>query len=411
MAFTVTLKSNKKCFLAGDTFKLTATLAGVEEGAVPQNVSYAWTKNDQPIENESNVLIVSNATSESTGRYKVSVTDKDTQEVIESTVLTMNEAELVVKLNHPSRYVAFDEELELTATVSYSTGVAPSSNYQLHYKWERDQTNLNHDKNTLTINKFVDEDNGTYRVTVWGESEASADSASAKFVAVAISVIEEMPLAKTVVLGKPIMLPYRTMAVTVGDTSELPKLTVHQSWYLQREGQSSPTLIGDHVGEAIEGFSIMPNGYLHKDAATMDDKADFWCVVALSQEIDGQPVAIEEKGSFHCSLDVVESLHTMFRYVHPIPWRKTSFIYIGWWVFDEIVKFNEAGLEWRERDVYEDSRYANDIETIAAAEEKYGDCICMESRNGFMYNSKEFHKLDREILEKVLRIRETPPVL
>ena len=65
MAFTVTLKSNKKCFLAGDTFKLTATLEGVEEGAVPQNVSYAWTKNDQPIENESNVLTVSDATSES----------------------------------------------------------------------------------------------------------------------------------------------------------------------------------------------------------------------------------------------------------------------------------------------------------------------------------------------------------
>ena len=409
MAFTVALKSNKKCFLAGDTFKLTATLAGVEDGPVPSNVTYTWTKNDQPIENESNVLTVSNATAESAGKYKVSVTDTDTQEVVESAVVSMAEAELVVKINHPSSYVAFDEAVELTTTVSYSTGFAPSSNYQLHYKWERDQTNLNHNESTLSISNFVDDNNGVYKVTVWGESETSADSASVKLAAISISVVEDVPLAKTVVIGKPIILPYRTMGVSIGDTSGLPALSTKQSWYLQREGQPRPTLIGSEVGEALEGFSIMPNGYLHKEAATMDDTANFWCIVELLQEIDGQPVPIEEKGSSHCALEVVESLHKMFRYVHPIPWRKTSFIYIGWWVFDEIVKFNEAGLEWRNREVYEDSKYASDIETIAAAEEKYGDCICMESRNGFIYNSKEFHKLDREVLERVLRIRETPP--
>ena len=100
----------------------------------------------------------------------------------------------------------------------------------------------------------------------------------------------------------------------------------------------------------------------------------------------------------------------MFRYVHPLPWRRTSFIYIGWWVFDEIVKFNELNLEWRHREVYSRSRYAKDLETIAAAEEKYGDCICMESRNGYSYNASKFHHLDRETLERVLRIREAPPL-
>ena len=195
----------------------------------------------------------------------------------------------------------------------------------------------------------------------------------------------------------------------VGDSSGMPKLTIKHNWYLQREGQPSPTLIGSEVGEALEGFSIMPDGHLFKERATYDDTAKFWCVAKLYQQIESATVEVAARTSRKCSMEVVESLHKMFRYVHPIPWRKTSFIYIGWWVFDEIVKFNEAGLEWRHREVYSTSKYAKDLETIAAAEEKYSDCTCMESRNGFMYQSKEFHKLDRETLERVLRIRETPP--
>ncbi|MDC9689321.1 hypothetical protein [Escherichia coli] len=132
-------------------------------------------------------------------------------------------------------------------------------------------------------------------------------------------------------MGKPITLPYRVMGVTVGNApASMPQLKVKQKWYLQREGQSTPTLIGSDVGEALEGFAIMPNGYLHKDAATLDDTANFWCVAELYQELSGKDVLIEDRGSSHCALEVVESLHSMLRYVHPIPWRRTSFIYIGW---------------------------------------------------------------------------------
>ena len=407
MAFTVKIKSNKRCFLAGDQFTITATIEGDN---IPQNIAYAWFKNNQPLPDDTNILSINNATSENAGNYKVTVTDTDTQEAITSDILKMDEAAIVVKIDQPSHYVAYDENTTLSATVSFSTGKSPSDGYVIHYSWEKDGVPVGEESADLYIQNFTDEKNGEYTVKAWGESEASTDSASIDVMAVSLSVIENVPLEKTVVLGKPIILPYRVTEVVVGDVPEsMPKLLIKPTWYLQRKGQQSPTVIGTDAGEGLEGFTIMPNGYLHKEAATNDDTAKFWCVAKLVQEIKGQVDDVEEIGSNHCSLEVVESLHKMFRYVHPIPWRKTSFIYIGWWVFDEIVKFNEAGLEWRNREVYEDSKYASDIETIAAAEEKYGDCICMESRNGFMYNSKEFHKLDRDILERVLRIRETPP--
>lgn len=407
MAFTVSIKSNKRCFLAGDGFILTATVAGDEP--LPSNLTYTWTKDNKPHENNTATLTVEGATSENAGNYKVTVQDTDSGESVESDVFRMEEAELIVKITEPPQfYVPTHTDVELHATVKFSGGKTPTDNYELHYSWSKGEEVIDTTQD-ITIQEFTADNNGVYTVKVWGESEDSADSASTKIMLATMSVDQDVVASKTVALGKEVLLNYVVSEDIVGDSSGMPKLTIKHNWYLQREGQPSPTLIGSEVGEALEGFSIMPDGHLFKERATYDDTAKFWCVAKLYQQIEDATVEVAARTSRKCSMEVVESLHKMFRYVHPIPWRKTSFIYIGWWVFDEIVKFNEAGLEWRHREVYSTSKYAKDLETIAAAEEKYSDCTCMESRNGFMYQSKEFHKLDRETLERVLRIRETPP--
>lgn len=407
MAFTVSIKSNKRCFLAGDGFILTATVAGDEP--LPSNLTYTWTKDNKPHENNTATLTVEGATSENAGNYKVTVQDTDSGESVESDVFRMEEAELIVKITEPPQfYVPTHTDVELHATVKFSGGKTPADNYELHYSWRKGEEVIDTTQD-ITIQEFTADNNGVYTVKVWGESEDSADSASTKIMLATMSVDQDVVASKTVALGKEILLNYVVSEDIVGDSSGMPKLTIKHNWYLQREGQPSPTLIGSEIGEALEGFSIMPDGHLFKERATYDDTAKFWCVAKLYQQIESATVEVAARTSRKCSMEVVESLHKMFRYVHPIPWRKTSFIYIGWWVFDEIVKFNEAGLEWRHREVYSTSKYAKDLETIAAAEEKYSDCTCMESRNGFMYQSKDFHKLDRETLERVLRIRETPP--
>lgn len=403
MAFTVSIQSNKRCFLAGDGFTLTATVAGDEP--LPSNLTYTWTKDGQPHENNTATLTVADATSENAGSYKVTVQDTDTMESVESEVFLMEEAELIVNITEPQHfYVSSQTDVELHATVKFSGGKTPSDNYELHYSWSKGDDVID-TKKDITIQEFTADKNGVYTVKVWGESEDSANSASTKIMLATMNVDQDVVESKTVALGNEILLNYVVSENIVGDSSGMPNLTIKYNWYLQREGQIPPTLIGSEVGEALEGFSITPDGHLFKESATYDDTAKFWCVAKLYQQIEDETVEVATSTSRKCSMEVVK----MFRYVHPIPWRKTSFIYIGWWVFDEIVKFNEAGLEWRNREVYSTSKYAKDLETIAAAEEKYSDCTCMESRNGFMYQSKELHKLDRETLDRVLRIRETHP--
>lgn len=324
---------------------------------------------------------------------------------VESEVFLMEEAELIVNITEPQHfYVSSQTDVELHATVKFSGGKTPADDYELHYSWSKGDDVIDTTQD-ITIQKFTADKNGVYTVKVWGESEDSAASASTKIMLATMNVDQDVVESKTVALGNEILLNYVVSENIVGDSSGMPELTIKHNWYLQREGQPSPTLIGSEVGEALEGFSITPDGHLFKESATYDDTAKFWCVAKLYQQIEDETVEVATSTSRKCSMEVVK----MFRYVHPIPWRKTSFIYIGWWVFDEIVKFNEAGLEWRNREVYSTSKYAKDLETIAAAEEKYSDCTCMESRNGFMYQSKELHKLDRETLERVLRIRETHP--
>lgn len=394
--------------MLGDTFKFTAKISSDDDTPVPSDgVSYAWKLNNTETGENKPELQIQGATSDHAGSYKVVVTLPD-QNTIESNTLKINENHLVVNIDEPSQYVADGSTFTATASVNYALGDSPASNYTLHYQWTKNGVNLeSQTSETLTIDAFNVADIGEYAIKVWGESKQSTDTHVIDLGYFEPRVKTELVLEHSVAIGKPIILPFEVSPLLTGDSDKLPQVKTRYTWFLQREG-GRVTEIGNSDGESTLGFVVMPNGYLHKDAATTDDHANYWCIADYSQDL-GNRSPLGETGSHHCAVSVVESLYTMHRYVHPIPWRKTSFMYVGWWVFDHIVAINEAGYDWRDPSVFEDSKYANDIETVAAAEEKYGDCILMESRNGFMYDASKLHHLDRVTLERVLRIRETPP--
>ncbi len=152
MAFTVSIQSNKRCFLAGDGFTLTATVAGDEP--LPSNLTYTWTKDDQPHENSTATLTVADATSENAGSYKVTVQDTDTMESVESEVFLMEEAELIVNITEPQHfYVSSQTNVELHATVKFSGGKTPADDYELHYSWSKGEEVID-TKQDITIQKL-----------------------------------------------------------------------------------------------------------------------------------------------------------------------------------------------------------------------------------------------------------------
>ena len=74
-------------------------------------------------------------------------------------------------------------------------------------------------------------------------------------------------------------------------------------------------------------------------------------------------------------------------YVHPIPWRKTSFQWQGYWVLDEINRCNKVGLNWIAD--FAHTRYPREIETIAASMHHYTSTGVLESRNGYLIDGSQ----------------------
>lgn len=84
---------------------------------------------------------------------------------------------------------------------------------------------------------------------------------------------------------------------------------------------------------------------------------------------------------------VVFTTATLKRYVHPIPWRRTSFQYQGFWVLDEIDRCNREGLNWLED--FSHTKYPEEIETIAASLHHYSNTHVLESRNGYLVDGTQ----------------------
>lgn len=82
---------------------------------------------------------------------------------------------------------------------------------------------------------------------------------------------------------------------------------------------------------------------------------------------------------------VVDKLVEPFYYIHPIPWRKCGYIWVGWWVFDEIKQAIEDGFDWVSDPTNERFKYPKELSTLAWGFDNYDDLEMQESRNGYIY--------------------------
>ena len=142
---------------------------------------------------------------------------------------------------------------------------------------------------------------------------------------------------------------------------------VSWQWHKIKDGRDNEIL-----GATQKVFTIP-----HADISKNEHQATYYAVV----KDDQGHVAHTEK------VRVVFTTATLKRYVHPIPWRKTSFQYQGFWVMDEIDRCNREGLNWLEE--FAHTKYPEEIETIAASLHHYSNTHVLESRNGYLVDGTQ----------------------
>lgn len=71
-------------------------------------------------------------------------------------------------------------------------------------------------------------------------------------------------------------------------------------------------------------------------------------------------------------------------YVHPLPVRNSAYIWVGWWVMDEIQKMTLEGKDWKTDDL--DSPYYLHRYTLQKMITDYSEVDVQESRNGRIIN-------------------------
>lgn len=69
-------------------------------------------------------------------------------------------------------------------------------------------------------------------------------------------------------------------------------------------------------------------------------------------------------------------------YIHPLPWRNTGFMYLGWWILNEIQKAKELGLDWKTE--FDKLEYSDSLETLSIMFSNYDEVEVQESRNGYI---------------------------
>lgn len=86
---------------------------------------------------------------------------------------------------------------------------------------------------------------------------------------------------------------------------------------------------------------------------------------------------------------IVDYLATQFRYIAPLPWRKAGFIWIGWWVLDEIKEALIDKFNWVDDPMNDRFTYKEDMSTLAWGFNTYDNLEVQESRNGYILGREE----------------------
>lgn len=81
---------------------------------------------------------------------------------------------------------------------------------------------------------------------------------------------------------------------------------------------------------------------------------------------------------------------TCIKYIHDLmPGRDACYIWMGWWVIDEIYEAQMEGFDWLADPTNDRFVYKCDLETLAKAIHEYPEIEVQESRNGYILTRKD----------------------
>lgn len=118
-------------------------------------------------------------------------------------------------------------------------------------------------------------------------------------------------------------------------------------------------------------------------AATKSDAGRYHCIGTTSTGEEKSPDVVLVVNA------AVIPIEDAPNYIHPLSVRNTAFLWLGWWVINEIQRAKELGLDWKTE--FDKLNYSNDLETLAIMFENYETVEVQESRNGYV--------LDKDAIE------------
>lgn len=119
------------------------------------------------------------------------------------------------------------------------------------------------------------------------------------------------------------------------------------------------------------------------DTLVIDTSAEGSQVIEVSVVVsatDYDPATVTKTGNVTVTAKVAPVPDGELPYVHPLPVRNSAYIWVGWWVMDEIQKMTLEGKDWKTDDP--DSPYYLHRYTLQKMITDYSEVDVQESRNG-----------------------------
>lgn len=176
------------------------------------------------------------------------------------------------------------------------------------------------------------------------------------------------------------------MSITIKITPESPKVKVGDSTTFTAtvEGNTDETLVYAWTIDGVKkGSNKNTISVKSEEKGTQEVK-----VVLTITPTEGDPTTTEDTTTITIEEIKLPEPSTACRYVHPLEHRKTAYIWVGYWVMEEIEKAVEKGIDWKNPD---DTglKYKCDLKTLAFMIEKYPNVDVQESRNGYILSKDD----------------------
>lgn len=119
------------------------------------------------------------------------------------------------------------------------------------------------------------------------------------------------------------------------------------------------------------------------DTLVIDTSAEGSQVIEVSVVVsatDYNPTTVTKTGNVTVTAKVAPVPDGELPYIHPLPVRNSAYIWVGWWVMDEIQKMTLEGKDWKTDNP--DSPYYLHRYTLQKMITDYPEVDVQESRNG-----------------------------